>query len=151
MGTKNDEFYRVLRVQKDADEETIRKAYLKGALKWHPDKNPNNKEVAEYMFKKLAQAYKVLSDASLRATYDGSGVEGLGKDWWPDDATGSMDMAWQFFLHRIPGRFSPMDGFSLGKLREMFPGMFGGPALDAASGGRHLRGTAPEDAPRSRI
>lgn len=59
----------------------------------------------------------------MRAIYDGAGVKGLGDDWWPEDAS-SMDMAWQFFISRMPGS-SPVVGFSEAKLREIFPGMFG--------------------------
>ncbi|CAK0881227.1 unnamed protein product [Prorocentrum cordatum] len=120
----NEDFYTTLGVDKDACDETIRRAYLKSALRWHPDKNLENQELAESMFKKLARAYKVLSDAVLRAIYDGSGKRVLGKDWWPDDATSSRDMAYMFFLNRVPGR-SPRDGFSEAKLREIFPELFG--------------------------
>ncbi|KAG9355201.1 hypothetical protein JZ751_000039 [Albula glossodonta] len=47
------------------------------ALKWHPDKNPDNKEEAERRFKELSEAYEVLSDANKRNIYDRYGKEGL--------------------------------------------------------------------------
>ncbi|NXD63921.1 DNJB6 protein, partial [Eolophus roseicapillus] len=52
-------------------------SYRKLALKWHPDKNPDNKEEAERQFKQVAEAYEVLSDARKRELYDRYGKEGL--------------------------------------------------------------------------
>ncbi|KAF6737653.1 DnaJ-like protein subfamily B member 6 [Oryzias melastigma] len=71
------EYYQVLGIPKNATPEEIKKAYRKLALKWHPDKNPDNKEEAERRFKELSEAYEVLSDESKRNTYDLYGKEGL--------------------------------------------------------------------------
>ena len=71
------DYYDLLGVQKDADEATIKKAYRKLALKWHPDKNPDNKDEAERRFKNISEAYDVLSDAEKRRIYDRYGKEGL--------------------------------------------------------------------------
>lgn len=63
------DFYEVLSVQRDADGNTIKKAYRKLAMQYHPDKNPGDKE-AEEKFKEAAAAYEILSDPNKRAKYD---------------------------------------------------------------------------------
>lgn len=67
--------YSVLGVPRDASDADIKKAYRKEALKWHPDKNPENKEMAERKFKAVSQAFKVLSDPDERAHFDRYGEE----------------------------------------------------------------------------
>ena len=67
--------YAVLGVQRDATEADIKKAYRKEALRWHPDKNPDKKELAEKRFKDISQAFKVLSDPDERAHFDRYGEE----------------------------------------------------------------------------
>jgi len=70
-------FYDRLGVKPDATETEIKKAFYKLAQKWHPDKNPDNKEEAEEKFKEINEAYEVLSDKEKRGTYDRFGKEGL--------------------------------------------------------------------------
>lgn len=70
-------YYDFLEVPKTATKEEINKAYKKQALKWHPDRNPNNKEKAEEMFKKIGEAHEVLTNEEKRSIYDRFGEEGL--------------------------------------------------------------------------
>ncbi len=71
------DYYEVLEISKTATAEEIKKAYRKMAIKYHPDKNPGDKE-AEEKFKEAAEAYEVLSDANKRARYDQYGHAGMG-------------------------------------------------------------------------
>eukprot|EP00198_Chlamydomonas_reinhardtii_P013276 XP_001702613.1 DnaJ-like protein [Chlamydomonas reinhardtii] len=71
------DYYAILGVQKGADENELKKAYRKLAMKWHPDKNPDNKEEAAAKFKEISEAYEVLTDPDKREVYDKFGEEGL--------------------------------------------------------------------------
>ncbi|XP_068345306.1 uncharacterized protein [Pyrus communis] len=81
------DYYSVLKVNKNATEDDIKKAYRKLAMKWHPDKNPNDKKEAEARFKQISEAYEVLSDPQKRQVYDQDGEEGL-KDIPPPGSGG---------------------------------------------------------------
>ena len=70
------DYYEVLGVGRDADQNTIKKSYRKIAMKYHPDRNPDNKE-AEEKFKEAAEAYEILSDKDKRARYDRFGHAGV--------------------------------------------------------------------------
>jgi molecular chaperone DnaJ len=70
------DYYEILGVSRNATKVEIKKAYRKLAMKYHPDRNPGDKE-AEEMFKKINEAYQVLSDDEKRAIYDKYGKEGL--------------------------------------------------------------------------
>lgn len=55
------DYYKVLQVERNAKDDDLKKAYRKLAMKWHPDKNPNNKKAAEAKFKQISEAYDVIS------------------------------------------------------------------------------------------
>ncbi|HZU85533.1 MAG TPA: J domain-containing protein [Polyangiaceae bacterium] len=78
-----DDLYAVLGVPKNAEADTIKKAYRKLASQLHPDKNPGNK-AAETRFKEVNRAYDVLSDAKKRRLYDEFGEEGLREGFDPE-------------------------------------------------------------------
>lgn len=71
------DYYDILQIKRDATDTEVKKAYRKMALKWHPDKNPDQKEEAEKRFKEISEAYEVLSDKKKREIYDKYGREGL--------------------------------------------------------------------------
>lgn len=71
------DYYGILGVSKTATEEEIKKAYKKLALKWHPDRNINNKKESEEKFKEISEAYEVLIDKQKREIFDVYGEEGL--------------------------------------------------------------------------
>jgi len=71
------DYYEVLGLQRTATAEEVRKAYRKLAIRWHPDKNPDDEEGAAEAFKLVAEAYTVLCDADKRAAYDRFGAAGV--------------------------------------------------------------------------
>jgi molecular chaperone DnaJ len=70
------DYYSLLEIERNASQDEIKKAYRKKALKYHPDKNPNNPD-AEKKFKEISEAYEVLSDENKRRIYDQYGAEAL--------------------------------------------------------------------------
>ncbi|NRB79859.1 MAG: DnaJ domain-containing protein [Saccharospirillaceae bacterium] len=70
------DYYEVLNVAKDADKKEVKKAYRKMAMKYHPDRNPDDKS-SEDAFKEVNEAYEVLSDEQKRGAYDQYGHAGL--------------------------------------------------------------------------
>ena len=76
MAENKRDYYEVLGVEKGASAEEIKKAYRKAAMKYHPDRNPGNKE-AEEKFKECGEAYEVLSDDDKRSRYDQFGFAGV--------------------------------------------------------------------------
>jgi hypothetical protein len=77
LSLAGEDYYKILGIPRNADEKAIKKAFKKLTLKYHPDKNLDNKEEAEKQFMKIANAYEVLSDAEKRKIYDAHGEEGL--------------------------------------------------------------------------
>ncbi|MEK7994974.1 MAG: molecular chaperone DnaJ [Planctomycetota bacterium] len=102
------DYYEVLGVGKNASADEIKRAYRRMAMKYHPDKNPDNKE-AEARFKECAEAYEVLSDQSKRQRYDQFGHEGL-------RGSGMHDFS----------RMNVEDIFSMFGFDDFFSGILGG-------------------------
>ena len=112
MADKRD-YYEVLGLQKGASAEDIKKAYRKAAMKYHPDRNPGDKE-AEEKFKEVGQAYEVLSDDEKRARYDQYGFAGVDPNYAAGGAGGY-------------GGFDGFGGFGgFGDLGDIFGDLFGG-------------------------
>ena len=117
------DYYEVLGVDKSASADEIKKAYRKLAIKYHPDKNPGNKE-AEEKFKEAAEAYSVLSDADKKAKYDQfghAGVDGAGPDF--SGGFGNLndilnDLFGGAFGGGFGGGFGGVGGFGGGQRRE---------------------------------
>lgn len=74
MSQPKKDYYGILEIPRSASEFEIKKAYRALAMKWHPDKNPTNKETAENKFKEISEAYNVLSNANSKKMYDTHGV-----------------------------------------------------------------------------
>ena len=121
MAEKRD-YYEVLGVEKNADADTIKKAYRKAAIKYHPDKTPGDKE-AEERFKEAPEAYDVLSLEDKRARYDRFGHAGMNG---PGGGAGGF------------GGFGA-GGFSMDDIFEQFGDIFGG-TFGGFGGGRSRGG-----------
>ena len=134
MANKRD-YYEVLGVDKNASTDEIKKAYRKLAVKYHPDKNPGDKE-AEEKFKEAAEAYSVLSDADKKARYDQfghAGVEGAGPDF--SGGFGNLnDILNDLFGGAFGGGFGGFGGFGGG-----FGGNRGGRQQQRVYRGRDIR------------
>ena len=108
MAEKRD-YYEVLGVAKNANADEIKKAYRKAAIKYHPDKNPGDKE-AEEKFKEAAEAYDVLSNPEKRARYDQfghagmSGAAGAGGGFGGFGGGFSMEDIFSHLFERRPSR-----------------------------------------------
>lgn len=85
------DYYKLLGVAKGASKEEIKKAYRKLALKYHPDRNKDNKE-AEEKFKQISEAYAVLSDDEKRKQYDTFGAEGFQQRFSQEDIFRNADL-----------------------------------------------------------
>ena len=123
MAEKRD-YYEVLGVQKSASADEIKKAYRKLAMKYHPDRNPDNAEAKE-KFQEAAEAYEVLSDPEKRQRYDRFGHQGV------NFGPGGFDFGRDF------------SGFQDVDLGDIFASMFGGGGFGSMFGGGRRRSVDP--------
>ncbi|XP_068667545.1 uncharacterized protein [Aristolochia californica] len=156
------DYYKILQVDRNARENDLKKAYRKLAMKWHPDKNPNNKKESEAKFKQISEAYDVLSDPQKRAVYDQFGEEGLKGQVPPPGSTsagpfGGIPNMFKFNPRSADDIFSEFFGFStpFGRMGDMggahgsarFPrGVFGEDIFASFGGGGGAEASA--NAPR---
>lgn len=123
MAENKRDYYEVLGVSKTATAEEIKKAYRKAAMKYHPDRNPGDKD-AEERFKEVGEAYEVLSDEQKRARYDQYGFAGVDPNYGAGGGGGY-------------GGYGSYGGFGdFGDLGDLFGAFFGG-------GGRTQTRNAP--------
>jgi len=159
------DYYQILEVSKRATDADIKKAYRKAAMKWHPDKNPENLDEANSMFKQVGEAYEVLSDPQKRRLYDQGGKAALSGSGRPrgenfhsqfhdpfsvfEQFFGGRDPFEEMFADRPRGhRRSAPGGFSSFFGSDPFGGFddFGGGAqfmsTSSTSGGRGFTSTS---------
>jgi molecular chaperone DnaJ len=99
------DYYRLLGIKKDASQEEIKKSYRKLAIKYHPDKNPDNPD-AELKFKEVSEAYAVLSDPEKKKNYDMYGHDGIPQSFTgfdPRDIFGHFENMFGGFDHPFGG------------------------------------------------
>ncbi|EER12941.1 heat shock protein, putative [Perkinsus marinus ATCC 50983] len=101
-------YYDILHVPSSSSPNEIKKAYKKQALKWHPDKNPDNRETAEKMFKEVAEAYGVLSDPQKKRIYDTYGRSGLERG---NSSSGASHTAGGYHHYDMNDAFSVFEQF----------------------------------------
>lgn len=106
------DYYKILGVERSATTDEIKSAYKKMAIKYHPDRNPGDKE-AEEKFKQAAEAYDVLRDPDRRSRYDQFGAAGVnGEGFGGFGGSGGMDMGDIFSMFGdIFGGFNGFSGF----------------------------------------
>ncbi len=136
MAENKRDYYEVLGLQKGATDEEIKKAFRKLAMKYHPDRNPDNKE-AEEKFKEVNEAYEILSDPDKKSRYDRFGHAGV------DPSYGGGAGGFEGF-----GGFGGAGGFGFDDIFDMFGGFGGGRSRSKRNGpqkGRDIQKTLTID------
>ncbi|GAA0143597.1 chaperone [Lithospermum erythrorhizon] len=155
------DYYKILGVDKNAKDDDLKKAYRKLAMKWHPDKNPDNKKEAEAKFKQISEAYDVLSDPQKREVYDQYGEDGLKGGVPPPGAggatyfsTGEGPTQFRFSTRNPNDIFAEFFGFSGpfgGARASKFGSMFGDDVFssfaEGGGGGGAMHHAASRKAP----
>ncbi|MFP4091190.1 MAG: DnaJ C-terminal domain-containing protein [Cyclobacteriaceae bacterium] len=142
------DYYKILGVSKQATQEEIKKAYRKLAVKYHPDKNPDNPQ-AEAKFKEISEAYEVLKDPDKRSRYDELGAnwkqyqqaEGQGFDWSQFGGRSGRG-SHVHFEGDLNDLFGQGGGFS--DFFQQFFGGFGGSGSAAGAHGFHQASAAQD-------
>lgn len=140
----SDDYYKVLGLDRGASDAEISKAYKKLALKYHPDKNQDDKENAEAVFKRISEAYSTLSDPEKKKMYDQFGKDGMNGGGMPGGFGGGGGMSFEqaddifqmFFGGGVPGGFGGMGGGPGRGQRVVFN--MGGPGGGGDMGGMDL-------------
>lgn len=127
----SEDFYKILGVSKDADQDKIKKAYRKLARKWHPDINPGN-DAAEQKFKDISRAYDCLGDEKRRKLYDEFGEDGLQSGF--DAEKARQYKQWDSFQQ---GAWAGQSGQGFGRYQsyeDVFGDLFGSSMGDSGFG-----------------
>jgi len=114
---KKRDIYEILGVSKNATKDEIKKAFRQLALKYHPDKNPDNRKWAEEKFKEVAEAYEILNDNEKRQLYDRFGWDGVRRSGF--SGFSNVDIS-DIFSH-----FADFLGGSGGGFGDIFGDLFG--------------------------
>lgn len=117
MSEQKRDYYEVLGLDKNADQDAIKKAYRKLALKYHPDRNPDDK-TAEDNFKEVNEAYEVLSDADKKSRYDQFGFAGVDPNYQAGGPGGGFGGGGY--------TYSGGSGGGFGGFEDIFSDLFGG-------------------------
>lgn len=130
------DYYNILKVNRNASEDDLRRAYRRLAMIWHPDKNPSNKREAEAKFKQISEAYDVLSDPQKRQIYDLYGEEALKSGQVPPPPASTRGGPQHHIHHPNPSfRFNPRDADDI--YEEFFGPDGSGTGAGGGGGGRN--------------
>src|SRR5450830_1448750 len=143
------DYYKILGVPRGTGADEIKKAYRKLAMKYHPDRNPDDKQ-AEDRFKEINEAYQVLSDPQKRSRYDHLGTDY--SQWQRKGAPGNFDWGRWAAGSGATGRPGVQevnldDLFGAGGFSDFFRSIFGGTPVGQSLRGRTSRGSSANQLP----